>query len=179
MKASMYGDSHPGLMQRDAVLRRLDEELARSRREHADLSIGLLGLDGLERVNAGPGQETCDAVVGEMVRRVRGVLRPYDGFGRLAFDQFLVVLPRTGARDVAEVLNRLRQEIVTKPFSSGATDADVDVSLGGVTGQEETGEELVAQAYRALDEVRAQGRNSVVAAPRVELEAVIGGWKVA
>ena len=105
-----------GMMQRRAVLRRLDEELARSSRERTDLSVGLLYLDGLERVSAGPGPEIAAALVGEVVRRVRCVLRPYDAFGRLSFDEFLVVLPTTGVHDVADVLRRLHREVTARPL---------------------------------------------------------------
>jgi diguanylate cyclase (GGDEF)-like protein len=174
MEVFLCGGSHDGMMQRGAVLRRLDEELARSRRDHMDLSVGLLEIDGLERVDEESGREACDTVVNEIVRRVRGVLRPYDVLGRLALDEFLLLLPGTNEHDVVEVLGRLRGEITARPYSFAGIEMEMNVSQGGATGREESREDLVAKAYGALKEARTQGQNEVVAGQRVELEAVLG-----
>ena len=166
-------DALTGVLAREDAVQRLDEELARARREQQDLSIGILDVDGLARVNESAGRSAGDAVLREVVRRLRAGLRAYDVIGRIDGEEFLVILSNTGEPDVAEVLGRLRREIAAEPFAHGGHRLDVTVTLGGATGGEVSAGELISHAQRALDEAQAAGPDRVVAGVAPALEAVL------
>ena len=60
----------PGVYDRETILRRLDEELARARREDAPLSIALLQIEGPQDGEQPGGCEVRDAMLHETVRRL-------------------------------------------------------------------------------------------------------------
>ena len=165
-------DALTGVGGPQAIVRRLEEELARSVRDRAELSIGLLDVDGLERVNECCGRAAGDAVLREVVRRSTLLLRPFDVIGRLVGEELLIILPKTGELDVAAVLDRLRAAMAAEPFSYDGKDLAVTVSVGGATGREESAAELLAEAERTLAEAKAGGRDRVVAGRKIELEAL-------
>ncbi len=171
--ASGCADALTGVLSREDAVQRLDDELARAQREQQQLSIGILDVDGLAGVNEGSGRPAGDAVLREVVRRAKDVLRPYDVVGRLDGDEFLVILSNTGEPDAAGVLDRLRRTMAAEPFAHAGRQLEVTVTLGGVTGAEESAGELIARAQRSLNEAQAAGPDRVVAGPPPVLEAVL------
>jgi two-component system, cell cycle response regulator len=162
-----------GVLGPTAAVQLLDGELARARREAADLSIGVLDVDGLARVNESHGRAAGDAVLRELVGRVRPQLRPYDVLGRLDGEEFLIIVSRTTEDDVADVLARVRRAASTIPYKYEGAALAVTVSLGGASGRKESAGELIAEAREALGEAKAGGRDKVVAGPKTVLEAVL------
>jgi diguanylate cyclase (GGDEF)-like protein len=162
-----------GVLGREAAVQRLDAELARARRERADLSIGLVDVDGLARLNESRGRAAGDAVLRDLVARILPLLRPYDALGRLEGEEFLVIISRTTEDDVADVLERLRHAAAAAPFESAGEHVGVTVSVGGASGREESAGELIAKARRALADAQRAGRDTVVAGRKVVLEAVL------
>jgi two-component system cell cycle response regulator len=162
-----------GVLEREAAVQLLDAELARARREHADLSIGVLDVDGLDRVNEAHGREGGDAVLRDLVGRVRPQLRPYDALGRLCGDEFLIIISRTTEDDVADVLGRVRRVASTMPFKFGGASLAVTVSMGGATGREESAGELIEEAREALVRAQTAGPDTVIAGPGTVLSAVL------
>ncbi len=170
---SRCADALTGVLAREDAVQRLDHERARARREHQELSVGILDVDGLARVNESAGRPAGDAVLREVVRRLRAGLRAYDVVGRLDGEEFLIVLSNTCGSDVAEVLGRLRRAMAAEPFEHGGHRLDITVTLGGATGGEESAGELIAKARRSLDEAQAAGPDRVVAGLAPVLEAVL------
>ena len=172
VSTALCDDALTGVGSRETIVRRLDEELARALRDRAELSIGLLDVDGLARVNECCGRAAGDHVLREIVRRAKLLLRPFDVIGRLGGEEFLIILPKTGELDVEAVLDRLRSAMAAEPFSHAGQMLEITVSLGGATGREESAGELLAEAARTLAEAKASGRDRVVAGRRIELEAM-------
>lgn len=161
------------VLDRAQLVIRLEEELARSRRERVTLGIGILDIDGLRAVNEECGREAGDEVLREVARRLTSTLRPYDVVGRLEDDEFLVITHRTEELDVAEALQRVRRAMIEKPFCHGDDCLAVTVTVGGVTGAEESAEELIALARTVLAEAKQAGGDRVMAGAKVVLESVL------
>ena len=157
-----------GICDRAAILQRLDEELARARRQDLELSVILLAVD----YEGASVDDKADAV-SELARRLRATLRPYDIIGRVSAAEFLVIVPGTSELHVGAVLGRLHHAVEVEPLAAVEGDLPLRVSLGGATGIDERAEELVVRAHEALDQARAQGRAKVVADRKVELSAVL------
>lgn len=166
-------DALPGVDDRETVLKRLQQELFRAQRERAPLSIGLLRVVERQEVREPGGSPVGDPLQREVAHRLRGVLRPYDGIGRLARDEFLLIMPNTGEYDLSGVLERVQQAVCVAPFSFDQRRLDVSATMGGATGLEEEADHLLAQARAALGEAAAGGAAGVAAGPKIELCAVL------
>lgn len=161
------------LNDRAQMVRRLEEELARARRERTTVGIGILDVDGLEPVNREFGRAAGDEVLREVARRLKHTLRGYDVVGRLQGDEFLIVTPRTGEHDIADALDRVRRVVAAKPFCYGDRCLAITVTMGGVTGVEESAEQLIAMARPVLGEAKEAGGDNVVAGVKAVLEPVL------
>ncbi len=103
-------DPLTGLATRQAVLDRVDEELARAMRFHHPFSVLLLDLDHFKRLNDSHGHAAGDVVLRQVGALLNASIRSIDVAGRLGGEEFLVVLPETdpdAASAVAEKLRRL------------------------------------------------------------------------
>jgi diguanylate cyclase (GGDEF)-like protein len=162
-------DELTGVGTRRLVLERLTDELGRARRYHRPLSVALLDVDGLSRVNESVGTDGGDAVLRAVAAAVRAQLRRSDLAGRLRDDELLVVLPETdeaGARAIAE---RLRFAVASARVLHAGISLAATVSVGVATAgagdaEPEAGADLLLRrADQALFRAKAAGRDQVAA----------------
>ncbi len=85
-------DHLTNLPNRALLFDRLSEACARSRRTGDLVGFLFLDLDGFKRVNDKFGHDAGDAVLVEVTRRWRGVVRETDTLARLGGDEFAIVL---------------------------------------------------------------------------------------
>ncbi|MCX8033246.1 MAG: diguanylate cyclase [Thermoleophilia bacterium] len=153
------------VMNRRAVLARLEEELARSTRDQKPLSVAILDIDHFKAVNDRYGHAAGDAVLQTVVARVQEAVRPYDALGRIGGEEFLLVLPGVGRGELPSLLERIRTamkaQLVAIPSGESIS---VTLSLGGATAAGESLEELVRAADDALYRAKNEGRDRVVIA---------------
>ena len=161
-------DSLTGLLNRGAIVDELERETERAAREGSPLGIGMLDIDHFKLVNDTYGHAAGDAALCEVVRRVLGVMRPYDSLGRFGGDEFLVLVPGSGEEELRDVLERIRSVIGSAPITVGGHELAVTVSLGGVTRGSESADGLIARADDALYTAKEQGRDRVVLAVSAE-----------
>jgi two-component system cell cycle response regulator len=158
----------PGVCDREAILQRLSEELARARRQDIELSVVLLTLEADD-----VSRDEYDDLVAEVARRLRGTLRPYDAIGRVSRSEFLVIVPGTSEAHVDAVLKRLHDAVEVEPLSAVDGALPVRVSFGAATGIDERAEELVVRAHEALEKARELGATRIVADRKIELSAMV------
>lgn len=113
-------DELTGLMNRRAIVARLEEELTRSRREGTPLSLIMMDLDNFKQVNDERGHTVGDAVLKECCRRLTAATRPYDQLGRMGGDEFLLLLPGAKQDAALAVAERMRSAIGNESFPRGA-----------------------------------------------------------
>ncbi|HEY5387227.1 MAG TPA: diguanylate cyclase [Thermoleophilia bacterium] len=153
-----------GVMNRGAIVKELEREAERAAREGTALGLGMLDIDHFKLVNDTYGHAAGDAVLCEVVGRVLDVMRPYDSFGRFGGEEFLVLVPRSGERELGDVLERIRAVIGATPFVVDGRELAVTVSLGGATCGREAVDSLIARADNAMYAAKEQGRDRVVVA---------------
>ncbi|WP_406202382.1 GGDEF domain-containing protein [Kitasatospora sp. NBC_01560] len=93
----------------------LDREIERARRaEHTEqhdgprpLAVLLLEIAGFDAVVAEHGRARANAVLRDLAQRLGMEIRRSDTFGRYSGEEFLAVLPDTGAGGAAQVAERL------------------------------------------------------------------------
>lgn len=109
-------DPLTGLMNRRGLERFLVAESRRARRDGSTLVAILIDIDDFKAFNEVHGHHGGDRVLGEVARRLREVLRAYDGAARIGGDEFLAVLPSTRLAEARMVAERLRTIVAGEPM---------------------------------------------------------------
>ena len=158
-------DAKTGLLNAAAWEREAAAEVARAVRTSTPLAVALLDLDRFKGINDAFGHLTGD----EVLRRIAGVLtdslREYDLAGRFGGEEFVLLLPQTGAVDALRIAERVRAYISGLPiYAPGAERIYVTVSIGIAVLERGSGRELpelLAAADAALYRAKASGRDQV------------------
>ena len=90
-------DPLTGLPNRRAFLERCRLELARAQRASEPLAVLMIDLDGFKGLNDTHGHLAGDAALRAVATGLRDAVRAYDVPGRLAGDEFVVLLPHCDA----------------------------------------------------------------------------------
>ena len=147
----------------------LQHELARSERNRSPVSVAMIDLDWLKRINDDHGHAAGDAALRHLAQCMRRIARKSDQLARYAGDEFCILLPDTDRHSAASLLDRLRrtlqEDLVRAP---GVPPFRVTCSVGvvqwGGTEDDEL-EDLMKLADRALYCAKSDGRNCVSVLP--------------
>ncbi|HLW46690.1 MAG TPA: sensor domain-containing diguanylate cyclase [bacterium] len=116
------------LPNRRSILERFGTELSRALRDAQPLSVAIVDLDDLKRLNDTLGHQVGDAVLVHVADVLRRRIRVHDIAGRLAGDEFILLFPNTD-RDQAETILR-RLERVDATGSGAPGDHAMTLSWG-------------------------------------------------
>ena len=147
-------------LNRRALLERFEEELARSQRTGKGPALMMLDLDHFKAVNDTRGHQHGDAVLVHFVQRAQAVLRRPDRLGRYGGEEFVVLLPETGAQNAQAVAQRIHAAAT----SGHALDCQLSIGLTTWLGPQDTLDAMLARADKALYQAKAQGRNQTCVA---------------
>lgn len=172
LREQVSHDSLTGALSRAAILELLQREIARSKREGNSPCLAIADVDHFKSINDTHGHLVGDAVLREVIRRLRSTIRPYDAVGRYGGEEFLIVTPNGNAAGALKMAERLRASIADKPFDTKACIITVTVSLGvAVCVGEIAAETLIRLADTALYRAKNRGRNRVEFASGNDAEA--------
>lgn len=153
-------DSLTHTLNRRALLERFEEELARCQRTGRGPAIMMLDLDHFKTVNDTRGHQHGDAVLVHFVQHTQTVLRRPDRLGRYGGEEFMVLLPETGAQDAQAVAQRIHASAA----SGHALDCQLSIGIATWQGPQDTLDTMLARADKALYQAKAQGRNQTCVA---------------
>ena len=114
-------DSLTGLQNRRVFHELLAREVARSRRYGRRLSLIVLDLDDFKRINDRIGHLAGDAVLAEVARRLRSVVRTTDIACRVGGDEFAVILPESTRGDADHLAARIERAVSAEPIAKSGT----------------------------------------------------------
>jgi len=159
-----YYDTLTGLLNRRAILEKLDEWLRHTRRYHGRLAVAMLDIDHFKLVNDSYGHRVGDRVLADMAGIMRRSVRTTDSVGRYGGEEFLIMLPNTDAAGAAIMAERVRAGIAGCPMhDADGSDFPATVSLGVAECCDGDDEDLVVgRADSALYRAKDSGRNCVV-----------------
>jgi diguanylate cyclase (GGDEF)-like protein len=124
----------------------------------------MIDLDNFKQINDTYGHASGDVVLRHAADRMRIVLRDYDYLGRYGGEEFLMVVPSSGAAAVTEVAERCRRAVAEQMVTIGDRRIAVTVSVGlassTTAGYDEVA--LLQAADAALYQAKAEGRNRVI-----------------
>ena len=149
---------------RQSVLSRAEEELARAARFRRPMSVVMVDLDHFKRLNDTYGHAAGDTVLRQVAQRLAENIRSVDMVGRFGGEEFLLVLPETDADAAATVAEKLRRVVAGTPLRlPDGQEVTVTLSAGvaGGPGEVLRPEYLIRDADAALYSAKALGRNTV------------------
>jgi diguanylate cyclase (GGDEF)-like protein len=156
-------DAHTGLYNRWHFEEALLREIERSQRHKHDLSLVIIDIDHLSRINDLLGQDKGDLAIKHVASLIKSSLRDIDLSCRFGAEEFAVLLPETQKQAALEVAERLRQRIKTETIPGIGV---ITVSMG-LTSLSDAGKDLASlinAAEQALDIAKYEGRDKVKAA---------------
>jgi len=145
---------------------RLTEEMERASRANGDVSVLYMDLDHFKKVNDTHGHAVGDAVLRMFADRVRKAVRRVDVLVRRGGEEFVLIMPLTGATQAHSTGHRIQQTLHTEPFKGEAgVLLKQTVSIGVATwDKRETPDLLERRADEAMYQAKRLGRDRVVVA---------------
>lgn len=158
-------DPLTGLMNRRAMVARLESERARHNRFTQTFAVIMLDLDLFKRVNDSLGHQAGDRVLKEVAVRLRANTRQQDDIARWGGEEFLILLPDTDGKGATAATDNIRAALRDTPITTLDTSLNQTASFGiAVYDNKESAQRLVARASQALQMAKECGRNRAVVA---------------
>ena len=170
-------DPLTGLYNRHKLAEALDVEVERSRRYGRSLSMVMIDLDGLKRINDTLGHNVGDEVLQAAANAIRSEIRKVDLATRVGGDEFLLLLPEAELMDAAGVAGRIFER-----FSRATVHGERVSASAGVTQWRRgyaSATEFVRAADQALYEAKREGGGHIAVvfpAPEGEEGETIEEW---
>ena len=158
-------DQLTAVLNRQAIVARLAEELERGARYERLVSVILVDLDHFKRVNDDHGHAVGDAILRSTAGALAGNVRAVDAVGRYGGEEFLVILPETAPSDAAKIAEKLRRVVAATDVQvPGGQRVAVTMSAGVAGGPCGTRhiDALIREADDALYVAKSSGRDQVV-----------------
>jgi len=143
-------DELTGLPNARAAFARLREEVGRASRQRTPLSLFVIDLNGLKKINDTHGHLVGNQVIRAVGGALKGCLRGYDFAARMGGDEFIILLPGMGPESGAEKRLDLRQAI--EGLRADFPEIEVSISMGAASYPEDGTDvdRLVAVADRRM-----------------------------
>ena len=131
---------------------------------HAELSVVLIDIDRFKDVNDRYGHLVGDEVLKRVVERCRRAVRERDLLGRLAGDEFLLLLPDTPHGEALRVAHRVRDGITSRPIATAKGPVSVTASVGVAcrATPDDSLDILIERADEAMYTAKGGGRDRVI-----------------
>jgi len=135
-------------------------ELTRAHRHNHPVSLVIVDLDHLKKVNDQFGHPMGDTVIREVAATIRATCRTIDFASRYGGEEFTIILPETSLEGAIETAERIRERISLIAFPGvGQITASVGVANYPINALGK--EDLIRCADRALYVAKNNGRNRV------------------
>ena len=157
-------DALTGLHRREQFNTASRIEFRRSLRFRLKLSVIMMDIDRLMRVNDSHGRIAGDKVLAGVAEVCLRGIRMTDLHARYGGEEFCFLLPETDNKGAHVLAERLRTSIAALRFQTDKRSFAVTVSVGIAERQSDTDtvERLLEQSDQALFKAKCEGRNRIV-----------------
>jgi diguanylate cyclase (GGDEF)-like protein len=154
-------DALTGLPNRALIMDRIEQLLARNRRQGTMGAALYVDLDEFKNVNDSLGHETGDRLLVAAAARLEGTLREADTIGRMGGDEFIVLIDGASLEASPILVAERLLDVMRQPFElDGATmPLIVSASIGIAMGDRASPGDLLRDADVALYQAKAAGKN--------------------
>jgi len=157
-------DKLSGLLNRRGMEERLNHMMQTHARFQTPFSVIMMDIDGFKRINDEYGHLFGDYVIQAIAETCTRSLRQIDHVSRWGGDEFLLLMPGTGAEGAEVFAHRLREAINTSPFSLEGNSIQVTASFGIC---EHKGAKVIEKTISKADDflyhAKQRGGNCVIA----------------
>jgi len=157
-------DKLSGLLNRRGMEERLNHMMQTHARFQTPFSVIMMDIDGFKRINDEYGHLFGDYVIQAIAETCTRSLRQIDHVSRWGGDEFLLLMPGTGAEGAEVFAHRLREAINTSPFSLEGNSIQVTTSFGIC---EHKGAKVIEKTISKADDflyhAKQRGGNCVIA----------------
>ncbi len=161
-------DPLTGLANLRAFRARLDDEVKRARRYRTPLTCVMADMDQLKPVNDQLGHTVGDRAIAAVAAVIRAELRETDFGARYGGDEFVILLPHTGAEEGRVLAERVCARLRETVLEVAGRRVPIGASFGVACLPDDAGdgaaEALVRAADAALYRAKRSGRGRVAAA---------------
>lgn len=170
-------DTLTGAWNRRRFEEAVEMEIHRAARECRPLSLMMVDIDHFKKVNDSFGHQAGDRVLVELATLLKDSVRKSDSVTRWGGEEFVVMLPNTGADAAVALANRIRRRIETQVFTAaGRVTASFGVAEFVAL---ESWQGWLRRSDEALYRAKERGRNrvelSIPADTAVEIETRLDG----
>ncbi len=157
-------DDLTGLLNRRALLEKLEEEVKRARRYNYNLSLIICDIDYFKEINDAYGHDIGDIALRNIASLLKKSLRDIDIIGRYGGDEFFLILPETSIEGAKEIAERIRH--IVKNFNLNLDEhinisTTVSLGLAEFDTDKEDIDGFIKRADNALYLAKDKGRNRV------------------
>lgn len=138
----------------------LEKEIQRARRYQRALSLVIMDIDSLKKINDSYGHLAGDTVIKDIARLIKETVREADIIVRYGGDEFVVIMPETDKKQALEAAVRILDKVREHRFEvdGGFSGATLSAGVADYTGGDMT-PELLKMADEALYQAKAEGRD--------------------
>jgi diguanylate cyclase (GGDEF)-like protein/PAS domain S-box-containing protein len=156
-------DEVTGILNRRRLFQLGRREMELSRRYGTSLAAILLDIDLFKKINDTYGHTAGDRVLSGIASTISHNIREIDLFGRYGGEEFVILLPSTGAEAAREVAERVRELVAGLRFDTERGPLEVTISLGVamLTSDVPSLATLIDRADQAMYSAKQAGRNRV------------------
>jgi diguanylate cyclase (GGDEF)-like protein len=144
-------------------------EFRSSLRYQRQLTILMLDVDYFKQINDTFGHPDGDKVLMMVAQTIAAKLRDIDLLARYGGDEFIIMLPQTGAEHALPVAERILETVADLRIEGDKGPLSVTLSIGMAEMWREPSDEcvdsIVKRADKALYVAKAEGRNRITAHP--------------
>ncbi len=148
-------------------LERFNEELRRSKKNKLRLSFLMIDIDNFKQYNDRYGHLVGDAILREISKTIRQMVRQIDFIGRYGGEEICIVLAETDKEQASFAAERIRQGIASAVIKVYDEELKATVSIGVSIFPDNAGnlKDLIEMADQALYLAKETGKNKVCFSP--------------
>lgn len=156
-----HHDTLTGVANRALLCERLDEALARLKRQGEEFALFLVDIDHFKEVNDTFGHPVGDQLLQAVAQRLQGCVRQTDILARLGGDEFAILQTMLTSRDDAAALARRIRRVVGELCHFNGSELMPKLSIGIARAPHDgtDAEMLFKNADVALYRAKSEGRN--------------------
>jgi diguanylate cyclase (GGDEF)-like protein len=155
-------DGLTGLVNHKTFYEILEKELWRSRRYGGRISLIMVDVDNLKKINDVYGHRAGDKAIREISRKIKECIRQIDTAARYGGDEFAVILLNSSLEDATIVAQRMVDAVANSHTTWQREQIALSISVGlGQYDADSTPEDITNRSDQALYLAKQAGKNTV------------------